>query len=483
MILKRTKSLKRTAAAMEWVGGYVNEVEKHKGEDLAQMGLGIGRKYFSSRPPGLLSPHGYIRGEVEEIRRQAPLEPGDRSRVSRNNRAIQEFVRRHCRAQREKKRKIIALRMVASLDPDKVREIVRYPIDLDRLLVAAVERTFDRLAEKHYPGDELAYIIGLHHDALDRLHRPHLHAHVFLLPQTRSGVLISVSNHSRPGRDGKYVDMLSEAKDLFREAAMDLVYSTAPVRYKSFATQEWDDLAREISMKTVETVTSGRQMSPEQTRRHAINTFFFYLKKTHPDWLKRRLQNLKDRIAELETRGRAALVGMVRELYAGLEELMRPRFEERRRIANQVLAEFQKERVACVTSDCHMKQTRTCLVQWRTVPNRRKLIEDLLEEFDNRRTAARINMLSELGIIDLHLAAAGLTVNPPGWMQRLELCVRADRLPNEDLLDLKTAQAATEPSVPEEELSLHGAEGAIPNPTTRSANELMQPVAGPHLNR
>lgn len=435
---------------MEWVGGYVNEVEKHKGEDLGQVGLGIGRNYFSNRPPGLLSAHGYIRGEVEEIRRQAPLEPTDRNGVARNNRAIQEFVRRHCRAQREKKRKIIALRLVASLDPDKVQEIVRYPIDLDRLLVAAIERTLNRLAEKHYPGDELAYIIGLHHDALDRLRRPHLHGHVFLLPQTRSGELISVSNHSRPGRDGKYVDMLSEAKDLFREAAMDLVYSTAPVRYKSFATQEWDDLAREISMKTVETVTSGRQMSPEQTRRYAINTFFSYAKKTHREWLKRRLHGLKDKIAELEVRGRAALVRMVRDLYTGLKELMRPKFEERRGVANQVLAEFQKERVACVTSDCHMTQTRTCLVEWRTVPNRRERIESLLEEIDIRRMAARINMLSELGLMELHLAAAGLAGNPPGWIQRLELCIRGDRLPNKEMLDeTKVIPPAIEASSPE----------------------------------
>lgn len=440
MILKRTKSLKRTAAAMEWVGGYVNEVEKHKGKDLAQVGLGTGKKYFSTRPPGLLSAHGYIRGEVDEIRRRMQPKSEELAGVACDNRAIQEFVRRHCSAQREKKRKIIALRLVASLDPDKVQEIVRYPIDLDRLLVAAIERTLSRLAEKHYPGDELGYIIGLHHDAMDRLQRPHLHAHVFLLPQTRSGVLISVSNHSRPGRDGKYVDMLSETKDLFHEAAMDFVYSTAPVRYKSFATQEWDDLVREVSMKTVETVTSGRQMSPEQTRRYAISTFFFYVKKTHPRWLQRRLQDLKNRIAALEVKGRAALVGTVRELCAGLQELMRPGFEERRRIANQVLPEFQRERVACVTSDCHMKQTRTCLVEWRTVPNRRKLIENRLEELDNRRMAARINMLSELGIVDLHLAAAGLTVNPPAWMQRLEICIRGDKLPNKELIDRTNTQ-------------------------------------------
>lgn len=482
MILKRTKSLKRTAAAMEWVAGYVNEREKHKGKDLGQMGLGIGTKYFSTRPPGLLTAHGSVRGEVGEIRRRLPPDSEDRAGVVHSNRAIQEFVRRHCRSQREKKRKIIALRLVASLDPDKVQEIVRYPVDLDRLLVAAIERTLNGVAEKHYPGDELGYIIGLHHDALDRFRRPHLHAHIFLLPQTRSGILISVSNHSRPGRDGKYVDMLSETKDLFHEAATDLVYSTAPARYRTFATQEWDDLAREISMKTAETVASGRQMSPERTRKFAINTFFFYVKKTHSDWLKHRLQQLKDRIAELAIRGRTALVGTVRELYAGLKEFMRPGFEERRRLAGQALAEFQKERVSCVTSDCHMKQTRTCLLEWKTLPNRRQRIESLLEEIDDRRMAARISMLSELGIIDLHLAAAGLAVNPPGWIQRLELCARGDKLPNKELLDVKLPDAITEASAPEPKILLIDTE-ATPGITTDSPNLHTTPPTGPRLNQ
>ena len=465
---------------MEWVGEYVDEVGKHKGKDLSQLGLGIGKKYFSTRPPGLLTAHGYIRGQVDELRRQTPPGQGDQTGVIRNNRAVQEFVRRHCRAQREKKRKIIALRLVASLDPDKVEAIVRYPIDLDRLLVAAIERTLNRVTERHYRGDDLGYIIGLHHDALDRSQRPHLHGHVFLLPQTRTGALISVSNHSRPGRDGKYIDMLSETKDLFHEAAMNLIYSTAPARYKSFATQEWDDLAREISMKTVETVTSGRQMSPERTRKYAINTFLFYVKKTHPAWLKRRLQALKDRIAELKVRGRAGLVDHARQLHDGLKELIRPRLDERRRIANQVLPEFQKKRVACDTSDCHMKETRTCLVEWRTVGNRRKLIEGLMQEIDDRRMAARTSVLSELGIIDLHLAAAGLTVNPPGWIQRLELCVRSDRLPNIDLLDRTNTASAVEAPSPDMELPAVDVGPALPSlPTATSPAPQPDPAARP----
>jgi len=119
---------------------------------VSQLGLGIGKKYHCSRPPGLLTAHGYIRRQVDELRQQTALETGDASGTVKNNRAVQEFVRRHCRSQREKGRKIIALRLIASLDPDKVEAMVRYPVDLDRVLVSAIEGTLSKVAAKYYPG-------------------------------------------------------------------------------------------------------------------------------------------------------------------------------------------------------------------------------------------------------------------------------------------------------------------------------------------
>lgn len=457
MILKRTKSIRKTAAAVAWISQYVDEVEKHKEKDLRQMGLGLGKRYFSTRPPGLLSAHGYIRETVAEIRKQflsesGDAKPADRAPGLQNNLAIQEFVRRHGRAQREKNRKIVALRLIASLDPHYVEPILQYPVDLDRLLIAAIERTLGWVAEKHYPGDELGYIVGLHHDALDRSGRPHLHAHIFLLPQTRTGVRISVSNHSRPGRDGQYVDMLTETKDLFREAATDLVYATAPARYRRFASQDWDDLAREISLKTVETAASGRPMSAERTRQYALSTFFFYVRKTHPDWLKRRLQHLKDRIATLSSRDTTSLLAAAGKLYVGLKTLMQPKFEDRRHLARQILPTFQNERVLCETRICQLKETRTSLLAWRTVGNRRKRIERLMQEFNERRMAARTSMLGELSLIDLYLAAAGLATNPPAWMQRLEIGARGERLANRDLIDAPSGGSAAE-MPPEPEVS------------------------------
>jgi hypothetical protein len=448
MILKRTKSLKQTAAAMAWVGSYLDEVQKHGGAQEVRAFAGD-----SSRPAGFLTAHGYIRRSVDELRRQEDsMAFKSPDRRAANNRAIQEFVRRHCRAQRERKRKTIGLRFVASLDPAQVRPLLSRGADLDRLLVAAIDRTFETLARNHYPADELGYIIGLHHDALDRLGRPHLHAHVLLLPQTRKGVLISVSNHSRPGRDGHYTDMLAEAKNLFRDAAMDLVYASAPSRYQTYAAPTWDDLARESSLQTVEAVAGGRQMNAEQTRKFAISTFFFHVRKTTGPWLERRLQKLKDRIGQLASQGRDRLVATARDLSEGLMRLMRPRFGERRVLANRTRTEFEQERVVCEAVDCRLKQVRTCLSHWRTAGNRRARIEKLLQEIDSRRMAARISMLGELSLIDLHLAAAGLMASPPAWMQRLELAARNDRLPNRELVeathDGMKQEAATEADLP-----------------------------------
>ena len=101
MILKRTKSLSQPSKAMEWVKDYLDEVGKHKGQDVSQLGFGIGKKYHCSRSPGLLTAHGYIRRQVDEIRQQTSFEMGNASGAMENNRAVQEFVRRHCRSQRE----------------------------------------------------------------------------------------------------------------------------------------------------------------------------------------------------------------------------------------------------------------------------------------------------------------------------------------------------------------------------------------------
>jgi hypothetical protein len=474
VILKRTKSLRQPSKAMEWVKDYLDEVGKHKGQDVSQLGFGIGKKYHCSRPPGLLTAHGYIRRQVDEIRQQTSFEMGNASGAMENNRAVQEFVRRHCRSQREKGRKIIALRLIASLDPDKVEAMVRYPVDQDRILVSAIEGTLSKVATKFYPGDELGYVVGIHHDALDRFGRPNLHGHVFLLPQTRNGLRISMSNHTCPGRDGKFARVLSESREQFCEIASNLLDATAPARYRGFASQEWDDLAKEISMKTAETVAAGRRMTPEKTRQYAINTFMFYIKKTNAAWLRRRLDQLKERIKQLSEAKRENLISELDFIYDGIERrIAGTGFEERRQIIHSILPQFERERVRCETRDCRMDVTRTCLVRWKTVGNRRGLIERLMQEVDDRRMASRISMLAEMALMDLHFAAAGLAPNLPGWIQRLERCADNDRLPNEGMVDRKELETAVE--VPLPEMEVPAPDPHAPTPVQSAATPAKEP--------
>jgi hypothetical protein len=178
----------------------------------------------------------------------------------------------------------------------------------------------------------------------------------------------------------------------------------------------------------------------------------FYVRKTNAAWLRRRLDKLKERIQRLSEAKRESLISELQFIYEGIESrIARAGFEERRQLIQGILPAFQAERVRCETSDCRMDVTRTCLVRWKTVGNRRGLIERLMQQVDDRRMASRMSMLAEMALMDLHFAAAGLAPNPPGWIQRLELCAENDRLPNREMLDRKGVETEVEVPLPEME--------------------------------
>jgi hypothetical protein len=74
-----------------------------------------------------------------------------------------------------------------------------------------------------------------------------------------------------------------------------------------------------------------------------------------------------------------------------------------------------------------------------------------MQQVDDRRMVSRMSMLAEMALMDLHFAAAGLAPNPPGWIQRLELCAENDRLPNREMLDRKGVETEVEVPLPEME--------------------------------
>lgn len=219
MIIKKTTEVTAPSIAYRWVRHYMDEVAKHKNEDIEGLGIKLGKNYFTSRKPGAVTAHGYAKELVKEQTKELGL---------KGNEAVLAFLQRHCRRQRKKRRKILGIRMIMSLDPGKTVEMVHAQVDIDRLLVAIAEDTFNTLSQKFYRGDRFGFLMAIHHDAMTNSNkwrlahrdpgvakpsRPHIHAHLFVLPQTEKQELrISFSDHSRPLRNGQFIDMSEQLR-------------------------------------------------------------------------------------------------------------------------------------------------------------------------------------------------------------------------------------------------------------------------------
>src|ERR1035438_9166847 len=104
----------------------------------------IGVNYFSTRPTGLLSAHGFVKDSVSQIKLAYGLDDND---------AAVKFLENYCQEQRQKRRSVLGLRVIASLDPEIIDPYTKDMLDIDHAMVAGVEATFKAIADQFYPGD------------------------------------------------------------------------------------------------------------------------------------------------------------------------------------------------------------------------------------------------------------------------------------------------------------------------------------------
>jgi hypothetical protein len=165
MILKRTKMLTSPKAAVAWARDYCDEKAKHlkklqeekEREKLEDQGMQIGKNYFSTRPVGTLSAHGYIKPEVDRIRIAYGLDETS---------AALKFIEDYCVSQKRQRRNTLAIRAIASLDPAEVAPYTKELFDVDHALVRGIEKTFEHISDQYYKGDQIAFRMGIHHDRL-----------------------------------------------------------------------------------------------------------------------------------------------------------------------------------------------------------------------------------------------------------------------------------------------------------------------------
>jgi hypothetical protein len=433
VIFKRTKSVSIAWRATGWVKSYLDETEKHKGKDLSMIGLQIGKNYFTSRPSGQLSAHGYLKGQIEALKLTHHLD---------DNQAILKFVEHHCRRQRRKGRRILGLRAIASLDPKQVSPLITRMVDLDLLLEQAVERTFNTLAERFYPGDEVGYFLGIHHD------RHHLHGHLFILPQTRNGLRLSLSNHTNPGRDTAYVDMLDQAREIYATAAQQLIYSQSRPTRMDYVSPIWTSLAKDLAAQTVDDFQSGQEMTPESGRKFGVNRFFYFVRTTHQEGLARRVKRRKERIAELSERGGRELIDEVRQNYQAVNQSMLGPLAQRAAVIDPIIQNYRENSSTSNVRHSILAVPRAQLVSYRVAPSRVEMLKNLSKEVALRRLAARITVLGEVANMELLMAAARGPNAAPAWLEMLEGAIQSGAIPNQQMVELEVPASSEQQPAP-----------------------------------
>ena len=144
-----------------------------------------GIDYRSEDEQGRISVHGYLRELYLETGETLPEQDSKNIVAEKVADAMCLAATRYASRKFEDK---IAYKLVWSLDPALKDEWVAAGVDIDRSLRRIVTRTLDKYKNAYMDGEQIGYVIGIHHD------KEHFHAHVNLMDMTRSGKHLKMSN-------------------------------------------------------------------------------------------------------------------------------------------------------------------------------------------------------------------------------------------------------------------------------------------------
>jgi hypothetical protein len=444
--IRRTSVVTSPKVVITWAGSYANEVRKHKGKE-PEDGIAVGETYFTSRSMGELSIHGFGRQRVRQLKRTTH---------SSGNDAVLEYLREHCWQQQVKGRKIMGLRLVMSMDPARVTRLMQDLVDVDQLLVRAAETTFAELADRHYPGDELCFIMGIHHDAHtnakapEKGRLPHIHGHVLLLPQTKKGLRISLSNHNCPGRDGVYVKMLDEVVHIYRESVQKHVYNYS-IRPSLRLEAAWEPLVREACLSTIEDFRKKPRLGDlKAKRRFGVTRFVYHLGAMDREQLRRRYIRRRQQFAEYINTNRDATTDQIINSFQTLKRNFGLNVADRGKHLEALRNAYRNAPadIGKITS-WDVPSGRTLLVK--TTPgrlivprNRKAEIRKSLEELDEIQKASLIQSVAEVTSMELKLGA--LQYEEPMWIGDMAQVAQMEELPHQTIIDAAPPAESLMPS-------------------------------------
>lgn len=465
--LVKTGVIQSTHEVVAWVRNYIEGIRGDVGDKLGQLDLGTGRHYFASRPIGMLSAHGYVRDRVAAIRRATNLA---------SNEAITLFLRDFCRQHRITGWQKMGIRMVLRIDPVKLTQFYFGKVDIDRLLVKAAEDTFAKAAEVFYPGDELGFIMGLHHSLNTLRHaasrrkfvkrqgrepgpkdyQPLICGHVLLLSHTKRDRHVNLRGAVLMDPSGSIpLDCLVGLREYYEARVQSEIYDP-PVRYGRAIEPEWEPIVREAATSTLEDFwwRVPHVKDRRELRRRVLNRFRWHVRTLDHEKLARKCRERHD--ALLNYRLQAAkdpnlLRQKIQKQCSALAAILRENRDRRIELVDHLIASVAAHRPG------------TAMVKFWDIPSGKaalsapvgfkleyppcmaEQIRSSLRDLEAMRQASRIQSLGELTLLSLQLQALQRDPHDPQWLDYLTRVVRCGKLPNEDLL-VKVPPSAETPS-------------------------------------
>ena len=429
MIVKRTKVVTTIRGAMAWAQAYIAEERKHKGEDYGELGMGLGKKYYTSRPVGALTAHGYAKLRVDALAL---------SRNLKGNDAVIVFLREHCRRRTLQRKKILGIRLFLRLDPAKTVELAMDLVDIDRLLVRCIEGAFGMLERAHYPGDRMGYILGIRHDAVaetaNQPGRPHIRANVLVLPQTENGIRISLTHQAQPGRDGRNVDLLDAIHLNYQAMADEYTYNikAAP---RVPPSKEWVALVKECAGHALEDAFEGPDMEPVKGRKFTLDKFSYYATTSDRENIRLRFIHRMD---QLIARAAGTIPARWKE-YDERQTVTEAAFCKRVTDHTTMLAKGIKEMRAVRNHEVKIwafDPPKALLLQkpTRLIGNRKDQIKALFDDLEMKRYALRVNLVGECALQEMELSVLNGLKEIPDWIKALgQISSGKGPMPNQDI--------------------------------------------------
>jgi len=218
VIWKKTSTCRSVQGLRRYIAQYLDETQKEPSESgmptaaAKPASLRAGIDYLTKKEKGDVHIFGFLRPLIEAETSRSIDQLTNQEKAE----AAEVVWKRLLKAKNLKK---AAHKIVIALDPEicEMMTMARLPVDEELLRITRIG--FDQYRGKFYPGQELGYLVGLHHD------RAHIHAHIMLYPQTAEGKPLNVSHDSKVTLDnGKVVrvDYQGVLKTTFERLATNL---------------------------------------------------------------------------------------------------------------------------------------------------------------------------------------------------------------------------------------------------------------------